>query len=314
MTPEQDPLYRHCQLCPRECGVDRIAGDRGTCGETSICRVASSGPHFGEEPCFSGTRGSGTLFFSGCSCGCLFCQNHQISSGDVGEQWRFEELVSHARVLIGQGVHNLNFVTPSHFLPHIRALRRRLREDGVDIPFLYNSSGYERVDRIREIAPYIDLFLPDLKFADPALARTCMGDERYPEIAFAALEEMVRAKGFLQPWDPTGEIPAENGVLVRHLVLPGHVDNTLAVLERLHQRFGGELPLSVMSQYRPTPHCHNAGSLARTLTSAEYERVCERVVELGFEHVFIQPESGDEGFFPDFSQDQPFPGNKRAEK
>ena len=313
MTPERDPLYRDCHLCPRECGVDRIAGERGVCGETAVCRVASIGPHFGEEPCFSGTRGSGTIFFSGCSCGCLFCQNHQISSGGVGEQWHFGELVSHVRVLIDKGVHNLNFVTPSHFLPHIRALRQFFREDGVDIPFLYNCSGYERVEKIREIAPDIDVFLPDFKFSDPTLARTCMGDEHYPEIALSAVEEMVSTKGFLQPWDPTGETPAESGVLVRHLVLPGHVDNTLVVLERLRQRFGVNLPLSVMSQYRPTPHCRDAGSLARPLASSEYERVCERIVELGFEHVFIQPESGDNAFSPDFSQDQPFPGNEQAE-
>jgi putative pyruvate formate lyase activating enzyme len=304
--------YRSCTLCPRHCGADRLAGRTGFCGETSTCRVASVGAHHGEEPCFSGTKGSGTVFFSGCSCGCFFCQNHQISHGHLGKETSLEQLVEGILALVAQGVHNVNFVTPDHFLPHVIEVCHQLRASGVTVPFLYNCSGYMHAERVPELAEVIDIFLPDLKFADPVLAQRCLGDPRYPKLALAAVEAMVERVGFLRPWDDSGETLAANGVLVRHLVLPGQVENSLGVLDALHARFGVELPLSVMSQYRPTLRCRDQDVFARTLKSREYERVCDRVVELGFEHVFIQPDFGDDGFFPDFSKDQPFAGNRSS--
>lgn len=301
--------YRHCTLCPRHCGADRLAGRTGFCGETAVCRVASIGPHFGEEPCFSGSRGSGTVFFTGCSCGCFFCQNHQISHEHLGDEYTPERLFEALLELAGKGVHNLNFVTPDHFQPHVLEVARRLREAGVEIPFLYNCSGYMPRERVPVMAERMDIFLPDFKFADPLLAQRCLGDPRYPELAVAAIAEMISCVGLLKPWDETGERSARRGVLVRHLVLPGEVENSLRVLATLHHRFGPELPLSVMSQYRPTPRCANRGEFARTLHADEYRRVCDQVEELGFYRVFIQPEFGDEDFLPDFARDQPFAGN-----
>lgn len=304
--------YAACRLCPRVCGVNRLAGQRGICGETAVCRIASAEPHFGEEPPFTGQRGSGTIFFSGCSCRCFFCQNYQISQGGIGSERTFEALVAEAERLIAKGVHNLNFVTPDHFWPHVAALGEELRRRGHTIPLLWNSSGYHRPERIAEYAAVIDIFLPDFKFADPALAKRVMGDSRYPELALEALRQMVQAKGFLEPFDEEGSETARRGVLVRHLVLPGFVENSMAVLRLLHRTFGPDLPLSLMSQFRPVPACRQRGFLDRRVRPDEYQQVCDEAERLGFRRAFIQPEPGDPGFFPDFEREEPFEGNRRA--
>jgi putative pyruvate formate lyase activating enzyme len=309
-----DTPYRDCELCPRRCRVDRTAGRLGRCGEGAVCRIASAGPHHGEEPCFSGTRGSGTIFFSGCSCGCFFCQNQQISTGHQGRDASAEALLDLALDLVARGVHNLNFVTPDHFWPHIDALCGALRDKGVGAPFLFNGSGYHRPEMVPAYARRIDIFMPDFKFADAALAGRAMGDRAYPDIALDALRRMVEAKGFLDPWDPSGRETARAGVLVRHLVLPGEVENSLAVLRILRSEFGRLLPLSVMSQYHPMPACAGRGAMARRLRRDEYATVCREVAELGFRHVFLQPAVSDDAFVPDFGLDEPFRGNRRAER
>lgn len=301
--------YQDCNLCPRRCGADRTQGETGVCGESAECRVASIGPHHGEEPSFSGTHGSGTIFFSGCSCHCCFCQNFQISGEHVGAVRSMDELERQAAALLDRGVHNLNFVTPDHFWPHIRALCRRLREREYSQPFLFNSSGYELPERVPEYAEWMDIFMPDFKFADAALAEECMGDPRYSEYALDAITRMVEEKGFLYPWDPTGETPAREGVLVRHLVLPGHVENSLQVLRILHDRFGPKIPLSVMSQFRPTAHCAEHAPLNRLLNAEEYRAVADRVRELEFEHVYLQELRNTSDFMPDFARPSPFEGN-----
>lgn len=303
--------YRECRLCPRRCGVDRVAGERGVCGESAACRVASVGPHFGEEPAFSGTRGSGAIFFSGCSSRCFFCQNYQISIEHHGVEMAPDELLSAALSMTGQGgVHNLNFVTPDHFWPHIEWLGLRVREAGVDIPFLFNSSGYQEPGLVGEYAGLMDIFMPDFKFADAELARRCMGDENYPRIAIEALRRMVEAKGFLTPWDPTGAMPARQGVLVRHLILPGHVENSLAVLEILRAEFGASLPISVMSQFRPVPACYERDELVRGLTADEHRRVTGRVETLGFKHAYVQHLCDTTDFMPDFRRREVFRRNR----
>ena len=304
----KDP-YTTCNLCPRRCSAARTTGDTGFCGETAQCKIASACRHFGEEPSFTGTSGSGTIFFSGCSCRCFFCQNYQISLGNAGRTVTSRELFEIAGALVDKGVHNLNFVTPDHFWPHIRELCLRLRDSGVTIPFIYNCSGYALADKIDEAAEIIDIFLPDFKFADPDLARLCMNDPHYPEIATEALARMLDAKGFLTPWDPTGNRTACRGVLVRHLVLPGRTGNSLRVIAHLHKKFGPDLPISIMSQFHPTPACHDRGIFTKGVDMEEYERICLRIEELGFKKAYIQSESGDDDFVPDFDRDQPFNGN-----
>jgi putative pyruvate formate lyase activating enzyme len=303
--------YRDCRLCPRACGVDRVGGKLGVCRQTATCRISSAGPHYGEEPSFTGTRGSGAIFFSGCSCRCFFCQNYQISIGEMGGDITPDELVQTARSLASSGVHNLNFVTPDHFWPHIRRLCRELKKEGISIPTIFNSSGYQRLDLIEEYAECIDIFMPDFKFAQPGLARECMNDEKYPDIALKALRKMVELKGFLDPWEPTGARPALRGVLARHLLLPGHVENSLEVLRLLRAEFGKLLPLSVMSQFRSVPECVERKRLCRRIGREEHEKVRDLVYELGFRHVYLQeiPDTAD--FLPDFSLKEPFEGNKK---
>lgn len=304
--------YEQCRLCPRQCGVDRTRGERGVCGETSTCRVALAEPHFGEEPCFTGTRGSGTIFFAGCSCRCFFCQNHQISLGGHGHAMDAAALLAAAKQLVSTGVHNLNFVTPDHFTPHIEALARQLRSEGIDLPLLVNSSGYHTTEWVRRMCRCVDIFVPDFKFADPDLARAVMGDARYPDLAAAGIDAMIETLGFLDPWDPAGARTARRGVLVRHLVLPGRVDNSLAVLERLRTTFGRFLPISIMRQFRPTERCYDRGFFTRAVTPEEYTDVCAEVETLGFENVFLQdPPEAKAPFLPDFSRHAVFEGNRR---
>ena len=278
----------------------------GRCGQSDQCRIASIGPHFGEEPPLSGTRGSGTLFFSGCSCGCFFCQNVQISQEGVGALMANEELWKNVRQLIDSGVHNLNFVTPDHFWPHCRTLCERLRAKGIDIPTVFNGSGYHKPAMVDEYAKYFDIFLPDMKFMDRDLAQMCMGDANYADYALKSIEKMVNAVGFLRPWDEAGAEPAKKGVMVRHLVLPGHSDDSCAVLARLLAEFGPDLPLSVMSQYHPMPECIRRGQLIGRVQEDEYENVCNFIYEAGFEHVFVQDGVGDDAYLPDFEADDPF--------
>lgn len=302
--------YGECRLCPRDCGAARAAGRPGVCGETAALRIASIGPHFGEEPCFTGTHGSGTIFFSGCPSRCFFCQNHQISTGRLGEELDDDALFARALELAERGVHNINFVTPDHFWPHVERLCARLREAGVAVPFLFNGSGYHRPEMVARYAGPIDIFLPDFKFADGDLARLCMGDARYPELALAALRAMVEARGFLDPWDPTGATTARRGVLVRHLVMPGETENSLEVLRLLRREFGRLLPIAVMSQFKPVPACGERQRFTRGLTADEYDQVRELVDDCGFEHVFVQELREDDAFFPDFKREQPFAGNE----
>ena len=303
--------YSPCRLCPRQCATDRLAGAPGICGETAELRIASSGPHRGEEPCFSGTRGSGAIFFSGCSCHCFFCQNWQISNPHgKGQAVSADEFHSLALGLIEQGVHNLNFVTPDHFWPHIEELCIRLRNEGIQIPFLFNSSGYQLPALISRYAAHMDIFLPDFKFADPSLARLVMRDARYPEIALESLRLMVAEKGFLEPFDPTGTESARRGVLVRHLVLPGHVKNSLRVLDILREEFGRWLPLSLMSQYTPIPATQAYAPFDRPLSDGEYQIAVNHAQNLGFENILIQPLEPSDEFLPDFEKEKPFRGNQ----
>lgn len=310
MTAHPRNAYSPCRLCPRQCGADRLGGIPGACGETAHLRVASLGPHMGEEPCFSGSKGSGAIFLSGCACHCFFCQNWQISAargqGRLVSPDKFFHLATN---LAARGVHNLNFVTPDHFWPHVEELVPRLRANGIRLPILFNSSGYHLPDMVSRYAEHVDVFLPDFKFADPSLARLVMRDERYPETAMESLRLMVAAKGFLHPFDPSGADTAQTGVLVRHLVLPGHAENTRRVLEMLRAEFGRFLPLSLMSQYTPVPGSADRPPFDRTLSAAEYQNALDCAQDLGFENLLVQPLEASDDFLPDFGRDRPFRGN-----
>lgn len=278
-----------------------------------MIRVSTIAPHFGEEPLISGVRGSGTIFLSGCSTGCFFCQNYQLSREQTGTDLGFDAFLERLRNLIRTGVHNVNYVTPDHFWPHIRESIAILRREFPGIPHLVNTSGYHTPDTVKSMARTADICLPDFKFADGALARFCMGCEDYPQIALSAIETMIAERGLLDAaFDAPSGQTATKGVLVRHLVLPGHVENSIASLKLLRSHFGKYLPLSIMNQYHPTPYCASRGVFERRVTDLEYRQVCDAAMELDFENIFCQAGAPDNDFFPDFTETQPFKGNSKV--
>lgn len=307
--------FESCRLCPRACGVDRTrvgAGGRaGVCGEGDRMRVAWVGPHFGEEPPITGENGSGTVFFTGCPLRCVFCQNYQISHEGLGGVVSVEELVERiVRMVEEERVHNVNFVTPDPFFPWVFQVVERLREKGYDLPVVLNLSGYQSVEMLRLAEGVADIFLPDYKYSDSRLAARYASCPDYPGVALDAIGEMVRQKGFLDVFE-TGASLAGRGVLVRHLILPGHVENSLDALSALFVELGPDLPVSLMSQYRPRTD-RLPGSLTRPLAREEFDRVYAHVEELGFRHLFVQfpSEGGEEEapFVPDFREARPFRG------
>ena len=307
--------YRACRLCPRECGVNRLGNDKksrsGFCRENHQLRVAYVGPHFGEEPPLSGTQGSGTVFFTGCSLRCSFCQNHQISREGLGQEITVEALVEKVADMIRiHHVHNVNLVTPDHFFPHVAALVMGLRKKGYDLPVVMNLSGYQSLTMLRLSEGVTDIYLPDFKYADPHLSTTLSKCLDYGEVALQAISEMVKQKGFLDAFEK-GATLAKKGVLVRHLILPGKVENSIHALTTLFLEFGPRLPLSLMSQYTPvTPQKDQ--DLNRRLRREEFDTVYSHATALGFERLFVQfPEEDapdQTPFLPDFQRDKPFSG------
>jgi putative pyruvate formate lyase activating enzyme len=314
MEKGRSEYFKQCFLCPRECGVDRLEGGEkssaGFCRQDGQLRVAYVGPHFGEEPPLTGTHGSGTVFFTGCSLRCSYCQNFQISRDGLGQPIALEGLLAKVEEMITRNhVHNINFVTPDHFFPYVFDLVTLLRSKGYDLPMVFNLSGYQSVNLLKVAEGYVDIYLPDFKYADRNLAKRFSRCPDYPDVALAALSEMISQKGFLDSID-TGDSLAKKGVLVRHLILPGQVENSINALTTLFVEFGAELPLSLMSQYVPvTPQ--QSESLNRYLTEEEFNQVYSHALDLGFERLFVQfpvdksPETKPP-FLPDFRLDKPF--------
>jgi len=305
--------YKACRLCPRECGVNRLGtGEKsrsGFCRENHRLRVAYVGPHFGEEPPLTGTRGSGTVFFTGCSLRCSFCQNYQISRDGLGQETTVEALLEQVKDMIRiHQVHNVNLVTPDHFFPHAAALVAGLREEGHDLPVVMNLSGYQSLTMLRMSERIADIYLPDFKYADPRLAARLSTCPDYADVALQAISEMVKQKGFLDAVEKGAPL-AKKGVLVRHLILPGQVENSIQALTTLFLEFGPRLPLSLMSQYTPVLP-HKDPDLNRRLSREEFDTVFAHAADLGFEHLFVQfPDEGpteEAQFLPDFQRDKPF--------
>jgi len=308
-------FFTNCQLCPRDCQVDRSRGSRGYCGESAQLRIAAIEAHLGEEPPLSGTNGSGTVFFSGCSLQCCYCQNYQISQQHSGKLVTVAAVVATiGRLVSARQIHNVNFVTPDHFFPYTIDIVQALREQGIDIPIIYNLSGYQKIESLRLIEDVADIYLPDYKYSDSALAQQLSHSENYPEVALAAIAEMVRQKGFLDSFSRQSELEpplATRGVLVRHLILPEQVQNSRDALTTLFVEFGRQLPLSLMSQYYPVQP-QPFDFLNRLVTPDEFDAVYQHALDLGFENMFVQypdPDSSRRPFLPDFSQQRPFPGN-----
>ena len=283
--------YVNCALCPRQCGVDRLAGERGYCGAPGEALVAKAMLHKWEEPVLAGNGGSGAIFFGGCTLGCTYCQNRAISSTPVGKPMDSAALRQLMEDLIAQGAENIDLVTPTHYLPTILpALTPKL-----PVPEVYNCGGYERAETIRALAGKVDIYLPDLKYADASLGKALSGAADYFEVATAAIKEMVRQVGAPQ-WD--GE-KLRSGVIVRHLILPGFVENSLKVLDWLGETFApGEILVSLMRQYTPMPGL--SAPLDRTVTEDEYQAVLSWMMLNDLEGFTQEAEAADVGFIPDF--------------
>lgn len=281
--------YETCELCPRNCHAKRAAGKVGMCGMTSELRIARAALHYWEEPPISGEAGSGAIFFTGCPLRCVFCQNHNISQEGFGKPVTPERLAQIMLELQDQGALNINLVTPLHYAPHIYQAALLARKAGLTIPFVCNTSGYERADLVDELADVIDIWLCDYKYASAELARALSGAADYPEVAHAALARMLAslAKKGGRLVDSTGAM--QQGIIVRHLVLPGHTDDSCAVLDRVFALAGNAVDVSVMNQYTPNERCRMAGGdLARAVSDAEYEQVLDHADELGFENLWWQ--------------------------
>ena len=283
--------YTNCRLCPRECGVNRAAGETGFCGCPATALVAKTMRHMWEEPVLAGSGGSGALFFGGCTLGCKYCQNAAISGGPVGKPTDSAGLRRIFEDLIAQGAENIDLVTPTHFLPTILpALEPKL-----PVPVVCNCGGYERVETLRELEGKIDIYLPDFKYADGALAADLSGAPDYFPRAQNAIREMVRQTGAPQ-WQGDKLI---RGTVIRHLILPGHVDNSLRVLDWIGETFApGQVLVSLMRQY--TPMGNLPAPFDRRVTEEEYQAVLSWMYLNDLEGFTQEAESADRGFIPDF--------------
>ncbi|MEW6263930.1 MAG: radical SAM protein [Thermodesulfobacteriota bacterium] len=300
-------ILTRCRLCGRACGVDRTAGEKGRCGAGNEAEVAAALPHFGEEPPLSGARGSGTIFFSRCPLECVFCQNYQISQLGRGRTVNEADLARIMLDLQDQGAHNINLVSPTPHVPRIIGALRLARDQGLKLPVVYNTGGYDSKLALKLLDGLVDVYLPDAKYNDNEAAARYSGADNYVEVNRAALREMYRQVGPLR-MDESGL--AVQGVLIRHLVLPDNLAGTDQVLAWLAREFGAGVWLSLMAQYLP---CHRAANepatfpeLSRRLTEAEYEAALDAAWDLGLENVFVQDLTAPETYVPDFETQEVF--------
>jgi len=297
------PLETSCTLCPRDCRVDRTTGADGVCRTGRLASVSHALLHFGEEPVISGRSGSGTIFFAGCNLKCVFCQNYQLSWLLEGEPVSDEALAAMMLDLQAQGAHNINLVSPTHVvLPILRALRPALAE-GLAIPLVWNSNGYDSLDVLQALEGIVDIYMPDLKYHSSALSKTYSAAPDY----FAKASKAVREMSLQQPsldLGPGGT--AVRGLVVRHLILPGALEDTLVLLDWIGKNLSPYIGLSLMSQYRA---CFKAPEeIQRSVSPQEYRKAADRALALGLDHLFLQPEpfQADEHLVPDFGKEKPF--------
>ena len=290
--------YRECVLCPRECGVDRLSGRRGFCGQTASLKVARAALHMWEEPCISGTRGSGTVFFTGCHLGCVFCQNGQISRGGAGKEISILRLAEIFMELQQKGAHNINLVTPTHFVPHIVEAPRISSKMRLCIPIVYNTGGFEKIDTLELLDGWVDVYLTDFKFMDIHLSRRYAHEEGYSFYATKALEEMFRQTG-TPVFDEDGMM--KKGIIVRHMVLPGQSMDSRKIIDYLYETYGDQIYISLMNQYTPSGPLEKYPELNQKVKTKVYERLVQYMIRKGVENAFVQEgQTAEESCIPDF--------------
>jgi putative pyruvate formate lyase activating enzyme len=296
-----------CRLCPRNCGKNRLAGDLGTCKAGAGFEIASISVHTGEEPVISGKKGICNVFFSHCNMQCIFCQNYQISGKDCSiktPERTLYEVVKNIKKILDTGIENLGFVSPSHMVPQMKTIIRALQEDGYFPYIVYNTNAYDKVETLKSLEEWVDVYLPDFKYSDPALSLKYSDSSNYPEIAGLAIKEMYRQKGNTIRLNENGI--AESGLIIRHLVLPGAVENSLGVLRYIAEEISTRIYISLMSQYYPTPNVSGISPLNRKLIQSEYQQVVEELEKLGFTKGWVQDHESAGFYFPDFESEWPF--------
>ena len=303
-----------CYLCPRKCGISRKDGKKGYCGAGAGILVARAAPHMWEEPCISGENGSGAVFFAGCNLHCVYCQNKAISDGNGGEIVSIERLSEIFLELQEKKVYNINLVTPTHYAVQIREAVLKARERGLKIPIVYNCGGYESTKTVKALSDCVDIWMPDLKYISSETAARYSNCPDYFEKAVAALDEMtaaVKRKGGTAFAEQDGETPGDTsdrimlrGVIVRHMLLPGYVGESKRILRFLHDRYGNDIYISIMSQYTPMPHIlkdDRFKELHVKTDMKEYGRLVDFAVKIGIENAFVQEgETAGESFIPAF--------------
>lgn len=306
-SEEETKLLSHCTICPRECGVNRFTSRLGYCKSDAAFHISSVCIHKGEEPVISGEKGICNVFFSRCNLQCVYCQNHDISRNNAAvyeDVLSLEETVAAIKKTLARTENIVGFVSPSHFVPHVKAIIRGLREAGLNPVFVYNTNGYDKAASLKELEGLIDVYLPDFKYIDPELAFVFSQARDYANVASAALKEMYRQKGSRLSLNERGI--AESGIIVRHLVLPGAVQNSIDVLRFIAEEISEKLHISLMAQYYPTPHVRNIPELNRTLREEEYNQVVDAFHSLGFYRGWVQELESHHQFRPSFGNEQPF--------
>lgn len=296
-----------CRLCPRECGADRAKGDYGYCNSGGSLHISSVCVHRGEEPAISGKHGICNIFFSSCNLQCIYCQNHQVSSnkGDAaGKEYSLAAILDKICDLLDVGCKAVGFVSPSHCIPQLVSIIEGLHARGRSPVFVYNSNGYDKAESLRALEGLIDIYLPDFKYMEPGIAGRYSDAPDYPEVAAAALKEMYRQKGPVLHY--LDDIHASSGIIIRHLVLPGAIQNSKKVLRFIADELSVKIHVSLMSQYYPTPAVASHQQLGRSITKAEYRAVAAEMERLGFINGWLQDFESNLNYRPDFSKEHPF--------
>ena len=300
-------LLEHCTLCPRECGVNRFKGGQGFCGIDAGFNIASVCIHRGEEPSISGPDGICNIFFEGCNLRCIYCQNHEISqSGTVKHHSRtdLQMLLDQIEMILSKGVKAVGFVSPSHVVPQVKAIIRGLNSRGYKPVTVYNTNSYDKAETLRSISSLIDVYLPDFKYVTPSLALEYSEAADYPQLVIKALKEMYYQKGSTLRVDENGR--AESGMLIRHLVLPGHIEESIRVLEVIAEELSVGVNLSLMSQFHPAFQVRDHPVLNRPLRKDEYEIVVSAMERMGFRNGWVQDMDSFQNYLPDFRKADPF--------
>lgn len=296
--------YEKCQICPRNCQVNRAENKMGVCGVSASLKIARAALHFWEETCISGIKGSGAVFFSGCSMHCVFCQNQEIAKGVAGKEVSRERLTEILLELQDKGANNINFVTPGHYVPDIVWSVEQAKRQGLCIPIVYNTSSYETVDTLKQLEGIVDVYLPDFKYWSSELAAKYSNAPDYPKVAKRAIAEMVRQQPSpIFAYDEEQDLDLiKNGVVVRQLLLPGQLKDAKRIVKYLYETYGNQIYLSLMSQYTPLPHVEKYPELNRKVSRRTYDAYVDYAIALGVKNGYIQEEDvAEESFIPLFN-------------